>query len=133
MRSPRLTHPIPSHVWCVCFNLKCSPILFSGLRKKKKTILTYHHNAHKAKVCFGMVFFCPPQRSTKRFFDVETNQRDVFDSKKAPFRFPTSGVRFLPVVAPYPSLPITTKTGKFICWLPRSFGPAGWKRNPQVH
>lgn len=27
-------------------------------------------------------------------------------NEKAPFRFPTSGVRFLPSVAPYPSLPI---------------------------
>ena len=55
---------------CVCINVKSFwPILlFLRSQKKKKTILTYHHSVHKAKVCFGMVFFCPPQRSTKRFF-----------------------------------------------------------------
>lgn len=60
------SHPHPCVF--VCINLKGSH--FSQVSEKKQTLLTYHHNVHKAKVCFGMVFFCPPQRSTKRFFDV---------------------------------------------------------------
>lgn len=69
------SHPQPCVV-CV-FQLEVLTYTFLRSQKKKTTILTYHHSVHKAKVCFGMGFFCPPQRSTKRFFDVETNQRDV--------------------------------------------------------
>ena len=107
-------------VVCVCINVKCSPVLFLSFSQvSEKTQPFWHINITIMFTKLRSVLECPPQRSTKRFFDVETNQRDVFH-KKAPFRFPTSGVRFLPSVAPYPSLPITTKTGKFICWLPRS-------------
>ena len=96
------SHPHP----CVaCVSTWSAHLYFSQVSEKKTTILTYHHNAHKAKVCFGMVFFVHlnGQRSV---FSTWKQISETFETKKAPFRFPTSGVRFLPVVAPYPSLPI---------------------------
>lgn len=60
MRSPRLTHPIPAHVCVVCVfqrEVILTYTFISQVSEKKTTILTYHHNVHKAKVCFGMVFF----------------------------------------------------------------------------
>lgn len=133
--------PSPSMcVWCVCFNVKSFWPILLFLRSQKKKQQFWHITIMFTKLrsvlewCFlststvNETFFRRGNKSARRV----RNEKGAFSISN--FRRSISAISCSLSLSAYRGYPFSRKkTGKFICWLLRSVGPAGWKRNPQVH